>query len=224
MRNIFIIGVLLLAIYLVRGILIKQAAWEAAETEAMEAQPIRVADTLPLSVENYFVYAEAKMEQNNDSYVQEMSVDNFYDYIVEKNPDLQQFESDINDFRDRDSLLTPFKNFNEPSQTYYQSVYSSLELSSHASTEGSFKAKAKALIEKSQKQYKNTHAEWFNLLKSCDDLKDYYLLLKINQTLPLIEQYQKEKGLQWSDLQEAKKLLLQKAVLQKQIDSLMKKQ
>jgi hypothetical protein len=38
MRNIFIIGAVLLAIYLVRGILIKQAAWEAAETEAMEAQ------------------------------------------------------------------------------------------------------------------------------------------------------------------------------------------
>jgi hypothetical protein len=148
-------------------------------------------------------------------------VDKLYKDLVQKTPELQQFELKMDTFRTiKPKITTIFENFDSKSTDYYDSA----ETSGRALSDSVLRKTVRSWVEKSHGSYKNQTAEWTNLLAQLDSkdvrLRDYHNLLKIHLTLPLIEDFQKKR---LPPTQEIQNLLLQQAALQQQIDSLMKK-
>jgi hypothetical protein len=148
-------------------------------------------------------------------------VEKLYQDLIQKRPELKQFELKMDSFSIQEPKTTHiFTEFNEKSERYYHAA----ENEGRGLQDTLLRKEVRLWLEKSRGSYKNQTAEWTSLLKALNDkdvrLSDYHHLLKIHLTLPLIEEYQKKR---LPPTEEVQKLFLQQAVLQKQMDSLMQK-
>jgi hypothetical protein len=148
-------------------------------------------------------------------------VEKLYQDLIQKRPDLKQFELQMDSFSLRArKTMSVFTDFDEKSAHYYYAA----ENQGRSLHDTLLRKEVRLWLEKSRDAYKNQTTEWTNWLKQFNEkdtrLSDYHKLMKIHLTLPLIEDFQKKR---LPPMQAVQKLLLQQAVLQKQIDSLMQK-
>jgi hypothetical protein len=148
-------------------------------------------------------------------------LEKLYKDLVQKTPELQQFELKMDTFRKaKPQITTLFEDFDGKSTDYYNSA----ETNSRTLSDSLLRKEVRLWLEKSRDSYKNQTTEWNKLLAQLNSknvrLNDYHNLMKIHLTLPLIEDFQKKRLPPTLEIQN---LLLQQAALQQQIDSLMKK-
>jgi hypothetical protein len=146
-------------------------------------------------------------------------LEKLYKDLVQKTPELQQFELKMDTFRTtKPQITTIFEAFDGKSTDYYDFA----ETNGRALSDSLLRKEVRLWLEKSRDSYKNQTTEWNKLLAQLNSknvrLNDYHNLLKIHLTLPLIEDYQKKR---LPPTQEIQNLLLQQAALQQQMDSLM---
>jgi hypothetical protein len=118
-------------------------------------------------------------------------VDELYEELVSKSPQLQKLETDIDAFKP-DANSGDFFDYESKSKAYYYSAKSY----ANTITDSITKKNVLELIEKSNKRYELKANDLNKLDQSIDDkekaLEDSHTILKIALTMPLIEKYQDE--------------------------------
>jgi len=121
-------------------------------------------------------------------------VESLYEELVEKTPELKDFESDFSKLqRSQDDSLSGFNKFNAKSNSYYGSANELIT----SVTDSVLKNKLKLLIQNSTAQYDSSVLQHTTLIKQINSknasLSDLHTSLKLVRTLPLIQQYQLDK-------------------------------
>lgn len=118
-------------------------------------------------------------------------VDDLYQELVEKSPELKALENELSEINPRDTTAI-FYNYDQKSDDYYNSVESHI----NGIRDSVMKQKMINLITKSNDKYTSQKAELLSLIKTINlkrsEINDYHNVLKIVLTIPLIEQYQKQ--------------------------------
>jgi hypothetical protein len=118
-------------------------------------------------------------------------VDELYEELVSKSPQLQKLETDIDAFKP-DANSGDFFDYESKSKAYYYSAKSY----ANTITDSITKKNVLELIEKSNKRYELKANDLNKLDQSIGDkeiaLRDSHTILKIALTMPLIEKYQDE--------------------------------
>lgn len=118
-------------------------------------------------------------------------VEDLYQELVDKSPELKVLETELDELNTRDTTAI-FYNYDHKSDNYYSSA------DSHANLirDSIMKYKILNLIKKSGEKYSSQTTELNNLIKTINqkrnEINDYHTALKIILTIPLIEQYQKQ--------------------------------
>ncbi len=118
-------------------------------------------------------------------------LDDLYDELVTKTPELQKLEDDLVNYNE---MLYPLEEayaaYNGNSTQYYHLANEK----ANGITDSLFKVKINAIIAASSEKYLNKTADLKSLLSQIDrnktSLDDYYIAMKIILTLPMIETYQ----------------------------------
>lgn len=118
-------------------------------------------------------------------------VERLYKEIVEKDKELQQLESNIqNLYASKTDSLESFNEFDAKNKSYYQTATSMAE----AINDSLFKIKIKAFVARSDSAYNQKISRHNKLLQLLDEkekaLNDLRISIKIIRTLPLIEKFQ----------------------------------
>ncbi len=120
-------------------------------------------------------------------------IDELYQELVDKNPELKKLEEDIEAIRLKSN--EPIEKFNAYGARS-NSYYSSANYKATAMSDSLLKNKIIAFISKSENNYIEKTTEINSLLKQVSEnssaINNHHTVLKIVLTLPLIEQYQKE--------------------------------
>ncbi|MFB3387247.1 hypothetical protein [Flavobacterium sp. LAR06] len=118
-------------------------------------------------------------------------VDDLYQELVEKSPELKALENELSELNPRDTTAI-FYNYDQKSDDYYNSVESHI----NGIRDSVMKQKMINLITKSSDKYGSQKADLENLVntinKKRSEITNYHTALKIILTIPLIEQYQKQ--------------------------------
>jgi hypothetical protein len=118
-------------------------------------------------------------------------INQLYFDLVEKSPELQNLEEQIENFNPNETI-NEFNNFNMKSKDYY----SSSEFLTNRINDSVLKNRIVALLKKSNNQYSLKEKEYDKVISKVVDKKksieDYHNVLKIVLTLPIIEKYQNE--------------------------------
>ncbi|MDY3318287.1 hypothetical protein PG637_02550 [Riemerella anatipestifer] len=137
-----------------------------------------------------------------------------YQELVDKTPQLKQFEDDLAAFGPKpNNLNEKFNQYDSKSNNYY----SSANYKATAISDSLLRMKIIALITTSSKKYASKNTELNSLIKQISKngstLNDQHTVLKIVLTLPLIEKYQDDNKLNKKEFQDAikeqEKLILQ---------------
>jgi hypothetical protein len=121
-------------------------------------------------------------------------VDELYEELVDKNPELQKIEDALVDI---DKKLVDTKNafngYNAKSTEYYTDADYTLS----SITDSTLKRQMRNFVNKSEAAYKSKTTNIKNLTalldKGTGTISDHHTVLKIVATMPQIEQYQKDK-------------------------------
>lgn len=118
-------------------------------------------------------------------------VENLYQELVDKSPELTTLENELNEVKARDTTDV-FYNYDQKSDDYYDSAESHI----NSIRDSVLKHKMIDLITKSNDKYASQKADLENLIKTINlkrsEITDYHNTLKIILTIPLIEKYQKQ--------------------------------
>ncbi|OXA76031.1 hypothetical protein SAMN05444397_101484 [Flavobacterium aquidurense] len=118
-------------------------------------------------------------------------VDDLYQELVDKSPELKALENELSEINPRDTTNL-FYTYDQKSDDYYNSVESHIS----GIRDSVMKQKMINLIKKSQDKYVTQKADIENLVntinKKRSEITNYHTALKIILTIPLIEQYQKQ--------------------------------
>lgn len=118
-------------------------------------------------------------------------VDDLYQELVDKSPELKALENELSEVNVRDTTNI-FYNYDQKSDDYYNSVESHIS----GIRDSVMKQKMINLITKSQDKYITQKDELEKLVgtinKKRSEITNYHIALKIILTIPLIEQYQKQ--------------------------------
>lgn len=118
-------------------------------------------------------------------------VDDLYQELVNKSPELKVLENELDELNTRDTTDI-FYDYDQKSDAYYGSANSYI----NTINDSIMKQQILNLIHKNQEKYVSRKAELENLIKTIHkkriEIKDYHNALKIVLTLPLIEEYQKQ--------------------------------
>ena len=120
-------------------------------------------------------------------------IDELYQELVDKSPELKKLEDDLGIINSKASdLETNFNAYNQKSNSYYYSVNEKTS----AITDSLLRKKILAVITNNKNLYANKTASVNSLRKLISDnsstIKDSYSVLKIVLTLQLIEKYQND--------------------------------
>ncbi len=120
-------------------------------------------------------------------------MEDIYDELVSETPELKELENQIQDVNERKSdSLTDYEKFTAQNSQYYTSA----DHHSGAIRDSVLKEKIKTLINTSQSNYKGSIGGLNDLVNQLGAkqtaLNDYYEVLKLTRTLPVIEKYQKK--------------------------------
>ena len=142
------------------------------------------------------------LEEKNLSEISEISskrgydnlVDNIYEELVNKSPELKNIESEISRVHEStNDSLSLFHKYDGKNQQYYSSSNNHLSKISDSGV----RQQIKILLDNSLKNYKTSTQRHNELIKTLDlksaTLNDIHILLKLYKTLPIIEDYQKKK-------------------------------
>ena len=118
-------------------------------------------------------------------------VDDLYQELVDKSPELKALENELSEVNPRDTTNI-FYTYDQKSDDYYNSVESHIS----GIRDSVMKQKMINLIKKSQDKYVAQKADIENLVntnnKKRTEITNYHTALKIILTIPLIEEYQKQ--------------------------------
>jgi len=118
-------------------------------------------------------------------------VEDLYQELVDKSPELKSLESELSQLNTRDTVNV-FYNYNQKSNDYYRDAENHI----NTITDSVMKQKIINLITKSSDKYVSQKADLKNLMntinKKRNEINNYHSALKIVLTIPLIEQYQKQ--------------------------------
>lgn len=118
-------------------------------------------------------------------------VDDLYQELVDKSPELKALENELSELNPRDTTAI-FYNYDQKSDEYYGSAESYI----NGIRDSVMKQKMINLITKSSDKYISQKADLEDLVgtinKKRSDITNYHTALKIILTIPLIEQYQKQ--------------------------------
>ncbi|MFH6946229.1 hypothetical protein [Flavobacterium sp. FlaQc-50] len=118
-------------------------------------------------------------------------VDDLYQELVNKSPELKVLENELDELNTRDTTDI-FYDYDQKSDAYYGSANNYI----NTINDSVMKQKILNLLHKNQEKYVSRKAELENLIKTIHkkriEIKDYHNALKIVLTLPLIEEYQKQ--------------------------------
>ena len=118
-------------------------------------------------------------------------VEDLYQELVDKSPELKALENELSEVNTRDTTNI-FYNYDQKSNDYYNAA----ESHNNGIRDRAIKEKILNLIKKSDDKYVSQKADVENLIKSINqkriEINDYHTALKIILTIPLIEEYQKE--------------------------------
>ncbi|TDX11707.1 MULTISPECIES: hypothetical protein [Flavobacterium] len=118
-------------------------------------------------------------------------VDDLYQELVNKSPELKTLEDELNEINPRDTTEI-FNNYDDKSYSYYGSAKGNTE----GIRDSILKKKILNLISKSSDRYDSKKAEIESLVttinKKRTEITNYHTALKIVLTLPLIEKYQND--------------------------------
>lgn len=120
-------------------------------------------------------------------------VENLYQDLVDKNPELKALEKELEDFSSKPKdLKEKFENYKGKSENYYSSAHSQLA----EIKDSVLRSKLLVILDKSQNAYTHKNKEQEELLQDLNKehitLNEHYIALKVLLTLPIIEQYQKD--------------------------------
>lgn len=147
--------------------------------------------------ETNFVAPEALQEKSMEinlrsSYSGDL-VNELFQELADKSPELKSLEAEMSDLKHQSSELNQkFNSYDRKSNQYYNSA------NQYASniTDSILKQKMVALINRSNNAYNNKIADIKTLTeqitKNGATIQDHYTILKIAITLPIIEKYQTE--------------------------------
>jgi len=118
-------------------------------------------------------------------------VDDLYQELVNKSPELKTLEDELQEVNPRD-IIGIFHNYDDKSNSYYSSAKGNTE----GIRDSILKKKILNLINKSSDRYDAKKADVENLVttiyKKRTEITNYHTALKIVLTLPLIEKYQND--------------------------------
>ncbi|WP_316634081.1 hypothetical protein [uncultured Flavobacterium sp.] len=118
-------------------------------------------------------------------------VEDLYQELVDKSPELKSLEKELSELNTRDTTNI-FYNYDQKSDDYYNSAESHI----NGIRDSVMKQKIINLIKKSSDKYASQKADLENLMdniiKKRNEINNYHSALKIILTIPLIEQYQKQ--------------------------------
>jgi DNA anti-recombination protein RmuC len=118
-------------------------------------------------------------------------VEDLYQELVEKSPELKSLEDELSQLNTRDTANI-FYNYNQKSNDYYRDA----ENHTNSITDSVMKQKIVNLITKSSDKYVSKKADLKNLMNTINEkrneINNYHSALKIILTIPLIEEYQKQ--------------------------------
>lgn len=151
--------------------------------------------------------------RSRDDLVQEL-----YSEMLEKSDTLKKLENDLNEYETEKTESTQkFDKYDSKSKSYYVVA----ESNAKQIKDSLLKKRISLLIESSKNNYQNKTKGLSSLLKQIVDnntkIEDYYSVLKIVKTLPLVEKYQSDNLLK---TEEYKKLFKKQNRLMQQIQTL----
>ncbi|RKR08288.1 hypothetical protein C8C83_5525 [Flavobacterium sp. 90] len=118
-------------------------------------------------------------------------VEDLYQELVDKSPELTSLENELSQLNKRDTVNI-FYNYNQKSNDYYRDAKNQI----NNITDSVMKQKILNLITKSNDKYVSQKADLKNLMNTINEkrneINNYHSALKIILTIPLIEQYQKQ--------------------------------
>lgn len=118
-------------------------------------------------------------------------VDQLYEDLVNKSPELKNLEEDLQGLNPRDTIEI-FNNYDRKSDFYYRAA----EANAEGIRDSILKKKILNLISNSATKYDTKKAQVQNLVSTINqkrtEITNYHTALKIILTLPLIEKYQKD--------------------------------
>lgn len=118
-------------------------------------------------------------------------VEDLYQELVDKSPELTSLENELSQLNTRDTVNI-FYNYNQKSNDYYRDAKNQI----NSITDSVMKQKILNLITKSNDKYVSQKADLKNLMNTINEkrneINNYHSALKIILTIPLIEQYQKQ--------------------------------
>lgn len=118
-------------------------------------------------------------------------VDQLYEDLVNKSPELKNLEEDLQGLNSRDTIEI-FNNYDRKSDFYYRAAEGNAE----GIRDSILKKKILNLISSSATKYDTKKAEVQNLVSTINqkrtEITNYHTALKIILTLPLIEKYQND--------------------------------
>ncbi|WP_337965050.1 hypothetical protein [uncultured Flavobacterium sp.] len=118
-------------------------------------------------------------------------VEDLYQELVEKSPELTSLENELSQLNTRDTVNV-FYNYNQKSNDYYRDAKNQI----NSITDSVMKQKILNLITKSNDKYVSQKADLKNLMNTINEkrneINNYHSALKIILTIPLIEEYQKQ--------------------------------
>jgi hypothetical protein len=118
-------------------------------------------------------------------------IENLYDELVEKTPELKELESKIDNLNDSKSdSLDQFEKYDRKNNVYYNAAVNHIG----QINDTVLRDQLKHLITSSETKYNlkiSSHSNLLNLIEAKTlTLNDLHEVLKITRTLPLIEKYQ----------------------------------
>jgi hypothetical protein len=119
-------------------------------------------------------------------------VDNIYTELVDKSPELKDMENKIAKVqKSKSDSLSLFDKYDDKNHQFYSAAGSHLS----RITDSLLRQQIKSLLDNSLKNYKTFTQRHNDLLKTVDlkaaTLNDIHIILKLYETLPVIEEYQK---------------------------------
>lgn len=123
-------------------------------------------------------------------------IENLYNELLTKDNDLKRFDKMISELdQTKNDSTAAFDKFNQKNLAYYASATTHLSYI----TDSLLKKKIQTLIESSKSKYTSFTSQHFQLIKIIEEkelsINDIHNVLKIVQTLPMIEKYQKDKAI-----------------------------
>lgn len=119
-------------------------------------------------------------------------VDNIYDEVIDKSPELKDLENKISKIEEsKNDSLSPFNKYNEKKKQFYSSADNHI----FQINDSILRKQIKAILDSSLKNYKTSTQKHVELMKAVDfktaNLNDIHVILKLSKALPVMEQYQK---------------------------------